>query len=192
MKHLKLTKRITALFLTMVMLFSGVLTIPVFSEDEYLDYTNPRRFNGIYGKIIITLKSAKNYSIDDFSYIPVSFVVQKYPKEVIVYITQKTKSATDAALESINTAMGKNIKYIEAEYTIAYVCTGDVTGDSNVDDVLNLTDVSNILKYISGWPVDLYWAANINYDSSINMTDVSLALKLIAGWESVQHYNYKE
>jgi len=88
--------------------------------------------------------------------------------------------------------MGKNIKYIEAEYTIAYVCTGDVTGDSNVDDVLNLTDVSNILKYISGWPVDLYWAANINYDSSINMTDVSLALKLIAGWESVQHYNYKE
>ena len=82
-------KKLTALFLTMVLLLSTVGG--VVAEEVYEDYNNLRQFNGVYGKIKITLKTAKTYSVDDFSYIPIKMVVQKYPKSLEVYLTEKPK-----------------------------------------------------------------------------------------------------
>lgn len=174
-------KKLTALFLTMVMLLSTVGG--VVAEEVYEDYNNKRPFNGVYGKIKITLKTAKTYSVDDFSYIPIKMVVQKYPKSLEVYLTEKTEAATDAAVASIKDKIGDNIEYITPEYTTAIVASGMVAGDINEDYLLTLADVTHALKYITGWNVPVFCAGNVNYDSVIDLTDVTMMLKLIAGWD---------
>ena len=191
MKHLRLTNKIVALLLTMVMVVTGVMIIHVSAEDVYIDHS-PRAFYGEYGKINITLKSGKNYSVDDFSYISVRMIVQKYPKSIEVYITEKTKDATDAAIASIKAEMGADIAYINPDYAIARVVDGDVAGDANGDYLLTIADVACTLKYIAGWNTPVFYAANVNYDNIINITDVTLMLKLIADWESVQHLKWRK
>lgn len=58
--------------------------------------------------------------------------------------------------------------------------SGDVNGDGNV----NLTDASQLLKYIARWKdvtVDIH-QIDFNNDGSKNITDVAILLKYIAGW----------
>ncbi len=60
-------------------------------------------------------------------------------------------------------------------------------GDSNNNDSVNLTDVTQIMKKIAGYNISKYkfneYASDVNADGKINITDVTLILKHIANWD---------
>lgn len=58
-----------------------------------------------------------------------------------------------------------------------------IYGDVNRDGKLSASDVSAMMKQISGWKVDVCAdAIDLNWDKASNITDVSLLLKKLAGW----------
>ena len=58
-----------------------------------------------------------------------------------------------------------------------------IYGDVNRDGKLSASDVSAMMKQISGWNVDVCAdAIDLNWDKNSNITDVSLLLKKLAGW----------
>ena len=57
---------------------------------------------------------------------------------------------------------------------------GDVTDDGKV----NIMDVIRLLKYVSGWDVEIARQnANVTGDSDINIMDVIRLLKYVSGWD---------
>ena len=63
------------------------------------------------------------------------------------------------------------------------VTVGVIPGDTDLDGVVNLSDVSAVLKYIAEWDVSPDTeGADINCDGNINLYDASMMMKVIAGW----------
>jgi len=57
---------------------------------------------------------------------------------------------------------------------------GDVTGDDKTD----IMDVIRLLKYVSGWSVDVNLdTADVNGDGNVNIMDVIRLLKHVSGWD---------
>ena len=60
----------------------------------------------------------------------------------------------------------------------------DLSGDANTDRVVNLSDVTVILKYIAKWDVELNtYVCDVNNDGAVNLADVTQMLKYIAKWD---------
>jgi len=59
-------------------------------------------------------------------------------------------------------------------------------GDVNTNTIINLSDVSLLLKYIAKWDVEInHDLSDVNDDGKINLSDASLILKYIAKWDVV-------
>ena len=59
-------------------------------------------------------------------------------------------------------------------------------GDVNTNTIINLSDVSLLLKYIAKWDVEInHDLSDVNDDGKINLSDASLILKHIAKWDVV-------
>lgn len=59
-------------------------------------------------------------------------------------------------------------------------------GDVNTNTIINLSDVSLLLKYIAKWDVEInFELSDVNDDGKINLSDASLILKHIAKWDVV-------
>ncbi len=57
-------------------------------------------------------------------------------------------------------------------------------GNADRNTVINLTDVSSMLKKIAGWNIEIdEVAADVDGSGNVNITDVSTVLKKIAGWD---------
>ena len=60
--------------------------------------------------------------------------------------------------------------------------------DANGDDIINISDVSVILKYIAGWKTKYFTfdshRADVNHDGIINIEDAQIILKYLAEWDS--------
>ena len=76
---------------------------------------------------------------------------------------------------------------IASGYTVtigdkSYVCA--VTGDTNGDGSINLSDVSAILKKLAGWDAVVHVPAiDVNLDNKENLGDASHLLKYLAKWD---------
>ena len=59
-----------------------------------------------------------------------------------------------------------------------------IYGDTDRDGTLSLSDVTEILKYIANWNIDICEdAIDLNWDNKYDLSDVTLLLKKIAGWD---------
>lgn len=57
-------------------------------------------------------------------------------------------------------------------------------GDCNNDGVVNLADVTIVLKKVAKWDIEFDTdLADVNKDENVNLSDVTLIMKYIAGWE---------
>lgn len=58
-----------------------------------------------------------------------------------------------------------------------------VTGDTDGNGKVNLSDVTLLMKHIAGWGVEIEIAnADVNEDGKINLSDVTRLMQVIAGW----------
>ncbi len=65
------------------------------------------------------------------------------------------------------------------------VTVGAISGDTDLNGKVNLSDVSAMLKHIAKWTVDIDMdAADADKNGKVNISDVSLVLKRIAGWNN--------
>ncbi len=59
-----------------------------------------------------------------------------------------------------------------------------VPGDINGDEVVNITDVLRLAKYVAGWEVEVIFRnLDVNYDKGVNISDVLRLAKHVAGWD---------
>lgn len=172
-------RKSVSVLLSCLLVFS-VLLLPVAAIPE----TVP----GEFGRINVSLKTADRiYTADDFPGIDIEKLYQ-WDIYLEIYITDKTKDGTDAAMEKVKDALGKDAyTYIIQDYLLLRevdTAPGKMIGDVNSDDRINLTDAQLILKYIADWDVEIsQTAADFNADGKINLTDTALILKHIAKWD---------
>ena len=93
----------------------------------------------------------------------------------------------------LSIAVSMFVQTVNAESTTVCKSAGDV----NVDEKINLSDVSLMLKHIAKWSdltIDLN-RADVTNDDKVNLSDVSVILKYIAKWNSISlghvYSNYK-
>lgn len=187
MKHLKLTNKITVLFLTMVMLLSLSVGV-VAKEFDVTSYTNPftnkpYSEDDFYGNgtiIIILSHSAsiswREYTAKDFPELDIESVYTHKPissnQEFIennpqyrnlIDITLKDKS-NKAVIEAVEILHGKIGIYKAFPIWKTYYDVHEPVDDSLPEPA-----------YIKG-------SGNVNGDGKIDLQDVSAMLKNIAGW----------
>lgn len=173
-----LRKSISVLLSCMLVL--SVILLPVLAEPVILPSE--------YGKIHVVLESADRiYTADDFPGVDIEKIIQ-WDRFMEIYITDKTKDGTDAAMEIIRDVVEEDgYTDIIQDYLLIYEVDynpGAIIGDVNEDGTINITDAALVMKYIAGWDLDLSkTVADFNSDGIVNLTDVSLILKNIAKWD---------
>ncbi len=144
---------------------------------------------GEVGQIRVTLlNSIYKYTESDFPGIDIETVEQKELR-LDIGIKEKTKEATDTAMEKVKDILDGKYSDIIQEYKILYVYSDNHDsvireGDVNKDGKVSLTDVSLMLKCIAKWDVEIdNRISDINNDGKINISDASIMLKVIANWD---------
>ena len=172
-----MSKKLTSILLCGVLILSLIL-LPVSAGLIEIP--------GEVGRINVALiDSDHNYAPEDFPGINIE-KIEQYEKSLRIYIVEKTEEATDAAMEQIKVVLDGKYRYIEQEYKNNYVYSDDNDavirdGDANKDGRVNLTDVSDMMKYIAGWEVSIsVTAADLDDTNTINLTDASILMKRIA------------
>ncbi|MBE6708761.1 MAG: hypothetical protein E7578_05920 [Ruminococcaceae bacterium] len=167
-----------------LMIFALMVSTFIFPIDA--DYVEVW---GEVGQIRVTLlDSVYQYTESDFTEIDIEKVEQN-EKQLDIYVKEKTKDATDTAMEKVKDILDGKYSDIIQEYKVLYVYSDNHDsvireGDVNRDGKVNLTDVSLMLKYIAKWDVTIiYYIADINGDDKVNLNDVTLVLQKIAGWD---------
>ena len=70
------------------------------------------------------------------------------------------------------------------KYNVVYMPESDIDGDVNGDVKINLSDVSEIMKFIAERYNSLNMhGSDVNNDGMVNLDDVSLIMKFIAKWD---------
>jgi len=88
---------------------------------------------------------------------------------------------------TVDDGLAVSFEYMDGMYLLSFrvrieepAATGDVTGDGKTD----IMDVIRLLKYVSGWKVDVAEGiGDVNGDGKTNIMDVIRLLKFVSGWD---------
>lgn len=138
---------------------SGIVASFGSAEDEVIvqlspaGYINPAYEDRAYGMNTL-------FTMNDVA--DGQYTMSVYKKNHKVYVGEVTVSGSDVP-----------------DMFIVLTLSGDVNTDRKVD----LTDVTDILKRIANWDVEVdTYAGDVNNDGAIDLSDVTQILKFIAGW----------
>lgn len=222
---MKLTNKITALFLTMVILLFGAVGVMA-EEFDVTAHVNPftgRSYEDIdfygNGTIIITLSHEKSivwreYTKADFPELELEMVETldpmadyegrknngEYRGFVHITLMDKSNKAVIEAIELLYERCEDNLDVVDGDLHLVVPMsktyydkpevdipiTNIITfGDVNNDYIINLKDVTLMLKYIAKWDnIKIeFKAADMNFDGLITLTDVTAVLRFIAQFE---------
>ena len=92
----------------------------------------------------------------------------------------------NALSESEKLIVSNHNVLVSARNRYDVLASGYLYGDANTDGQINLSDVIDILKYITNWNIAINTTlADVNCDSKITLSDATMILKYIARWDIV-------
>jgi len=138
------------------------------STDKEFILGNPEYRNFVH----ITLKDKSNKAV-------IEAIELLYNRNDDDYMSENPKKDIHLALPMYKTYYDKPDINPDIDDNFSYTI-----GDVNNDDILNLTDVSHMLKYIAGWEniEIIFLATDLNGDDVITLSDASILLKKLAKW----------
>lgn len=124
------------------------------------------------------IESVKNYTTSPFETVDEMQNRSDFRRKVTVTLKDKSEESIRSTVYYLD-----SLPYVYETFAVSSIIR---EGDVNCDRIVNLNDVSHLLKYIAGWdnaPIEFHRTGDMDLDGDITIKDAAILLQVIAGWE---------